>query len=117
MLRKLDTAKEPVTGWARPFSAGAPRGCPKRLPLPPGEGRGEGKLAETAESRKDGCGDPAPKSPHPNPLPEGEGTSTAPRPIEVLPSRPRFARPLPKETPLFRIGEHGAKWKSAFTKA
>ena len=61
-------------------------------PLPPGEGRGEGKWCRDrirmAES--------PPGSPHPNPLPEGEGPLIARTEREFKPSqKPRAANALP----------------------
>ncbi|HEX7378257.1 MAG TPA: protein kinase, partial [Pirellulales bacterium] len=56
-----------------------PRGVPGAadaafLPLPPGEGRGEGALQRSEVGNSDGQPVAATTSPHPNPLPEGEGT-------------------------------------------
>ncbi|HEX7375923.1 MAG TPA: hypothetical protein VF278_02370 [Pirellulales bacterium] len=47
------------------------------LPLPPGEGRGEGGLKQNAAGAEGGRQSGA-TSPHPNPLPEGEGTRPRP---------------------------------------
>ena len=54
------------------------RGGLETRPLPPGEGRGEGKLAKSADRRRGGRrkerGDSTSKPPHHTPLPDGDGT-------------------------------------------
>ena len=52
---------------------------PTVLPLPPGEGRGEGQAARV--SKQDGESTRA--APHPNPLPEGEGTRSNPTRFQI----------------------------------
>jgi valyl-tRNA synthetase len=56
------------------------------LPLPPGEGRGEGKPGQTSDRQ----GNAPPISPRPNPLPEGEGINASSRPtfMTVATTRP-----------------------------
>jgi DNA polymerase-3 subunit gamma/tau len=67
----------------------APRIMPSSLPLPPGEGRGEGELRKTASEQAAS----APTSPHPNPLPEGEGTGEAPTARDTTRIAPPSAPP------------------------
>ncbi len=71
-----------LAGWLT-VQAALRMGSGARLPLPPGEGRGEGVLRRgsgpqvTSVQRDPVFSAPQPRPPHPNPLPEGEGAVAA----------------------------------------